>query len=114
MGSTRLRPSDSCSRTIGVLACTSSRTPRSSIGTTLTTYPPAGTTGQARRAPSALDVRAQGLAQDGLPQLGAETGQVVEAGPRLGPGLGVALLHPRHDDLLDQPRLAIGRVAVQR
>src|SRR3954467_10178167 len=97
LGSTRRRPSDSCSSTIGVLACTSSRTPRSSIGTTLTTYPAPRKSRQARARSSSLDVGPEGLAQDCFAQLRSQPGQVVEAGPGLGPGLGVALLHPRHD-----------------
>src|SRR3954452_13010150 len=111
MGSTRRRPSDSCSSTMGVLAWTSRRTPSSSIGTTLTTYPSPGKSRQAWVGTSPVEVRPQGLAQDGLVQLGPEAGQVIEAGAGLGPGLRVALLDPRHDDLLDQTGLTIGGVA---
>src|SRR3954468_17346493 len=113
MGSTRRRPSDSCRRTMGVFACTSSRTPRSSIGTTLTTYPSVVRSRQARPSPSSLDVRPQRLAQDGFVQLGTEAGQIFEAGSGLGPSLRVALLHPRHDDLLDEAGLTVGGVAVE-
>src|SRR3954466_7599699 len=113
MGSTRRRPSDSCRSTVGGFACTPSRTPRSSIGTTLTTYPSVVKSRQARTTPSSLDVRPQRLAQDRFVQLGTEAGQVFQAGSGLRPRLGVALLHPRHDDLLDEAGLPVGGVAVE-
>src|SRR5262245_56422400 len=113
MGRTRRRPSDSCSSTIGVLAWTSRRTPRSSIGTTRTTYPRPDRSGRASRPRSRVGVGPQRLAENRFPQLAAEPRHRLERGPRLAAGLWVALLHPRHDDLLDEPGLAVGGVAVQ-
>ena len=77
-----------------MLAWTSSRTPRSSIGTTLTTYPRPTPYGRACSDCSAVAVGPQGLAQHRFAQLAAEARQGLEGGAGLGPRLRVALLDP--------------------
>src|SRR3974390_2550443 len=128
IGSVRPSPSDSCSRRTGVLDCRSTRTARSRTSTMDQTYSrqggnafgggavtgPSGQLREAGPARSAVEQVLQRRPEERATGLLAEAGDFLRGldGPR--PGVGIALAHERHHQLLDEPRLTGGGVFLWR
>src|SRR3954469_8105666 len=97
IGSVRCDPSVSLSSTMGAFVGSSTRTPTSSISTI----------GVEDNRLSA-GVTLQRLAQHRGPEALAETGQLAKVRDGLAACVGVALLHERQHDLLEERGLALG------